>query len=234
MRHSYIIFGLLILLISCKYKNETNVPQSKVRSMGTSDISLQFRFDTVNKEELKLPLGYSKITLLKSVKNLNYDCYKGALDNTVLTITNFGFKDNISSHKFFNQLIEESKDSLNIALSNNYYANLKERSYFISSSYIQKGNLKIFFLKTVYSRVYDNKKGIENIYLISSKDGNVIDICNIYYHAVRTHSMESRFFHLSKNWNVSTAIYTNIEGDISIRGINKFKIDDNGYFSKLN
>ena len=232
MKNIFLILNLLSLLC-CKAQNDTNNSKSDTVTIGTNNISLQFRFDTVNKEELKLPLGYSKITRLKSVKNLNYDCYKGALDKTVLTITNFGFKDNISSHKFFNQLIEESKDSLNIALSNNYYANLKERSYFISSSYIQKGNLKIFFLKTVYSRVYDNKKGIENIYLISSKDGKVIDICNIYYHAIRTHSMESKFFHLSKNWNISTAIYTNIEGDISIRDFKKFKINREGYFKIL-
>ncbi len=202
-------------------------------SIGTSDILLQFTIDTLNVHTLNPPLGYSKITRLKSAKNPNYNNYKDALDSTELTIDNLGFKDSINNHALFNELIQESKDSLNIALSNNYYANLKERSYFISSSYIQKGNFKIFFLKTIYNRVYDNKKGIENLYLISSKRGEIIDICNIYYHTIKTHSMESRFFYISKNWNISTAIYTNIEGDISIRDFKKFKINREGYFKIL-
>ncbi|MBO0592759.1 hypothetical protein I2486_15250 [Cellulophaga sp. E16_2] len=88
MKNIFLILNLLSLLC-CKAQNDTNNSKSDTVIIDANDISLEFIIDTVNKKELKLPLGYSKITRLKSAKNLNYYTYKDALDTTELTITNY-------------------------------------------------------------------------------------------------------------------------------------------------
>ncbi len=250
MRHSYLLLLFLVIFNSCKEKSNTSGVEKKTPidsleaptlpkkdSVKTSKNSVDFIIRRhMSKEANILPLGDPNVKEIKSAIDTISDVYGEILVNTNKSIDKLDFKDcNVGNTESLMEFIRETKDSLNRALYHDYYSNKHKLKIFEQSDlyFSTKSKIKIFFLKSKYFRTYDNDKMIENIYLLSFKDEKIADILNIYYHAVRTHSMDSRFFYIDKDAKITSAIYSNIEGEISVRGYKEFMVDKNGFFQEI-
>lgn len=246
MRYSYLLLFFLVILNSCKEKSsnssiEKKAPIDSVEtpiapdndSVKTSKNKIDFIIQRhTSKEATILPIGDPTVREIKSATD-TLNIYGKILNKINKSIKGLNFKDSgVGNTESLMNFIEESKDSLNITLNNDFYTSNQILKFFEKSDYYfyLDTNIKIFFLKTKYHSKYDNDKLIENIYLISLKDDKITDILNIYYLAVRTHSKLSRFFYIDEDAKITTAIYTNIEGEISVSNYKKFVIDENGFF----
>ena len=247
MRHSYLLLFFLVILNSCKEKSNNSRVEKKTSidsvetqvsikkdSAKTSENRVNFTIKRHTSKEVDiLPLGSPKVREIKLAIDTIPDIYGEILRKSKKNIDRLDFKDyNVGNTESLMQFIKKSKDSLNIALYNDFYSNNHKLKLFEQSDlyFSPKPKIKIFFLKTKYYSNYDNNKDIENIYLISLKDEKITDILNIYYHAVRTYSMLSRFFYIDKNATITSARYINIEGEISVSDYKEFVINEDGFF----
>lgn len=237
MKISIYIVLLFVVLLSCQQEKQKkletqssvseNSPVEKIK-VEKKDTLNEFHIEVEDKKRIDLPFGSKKVKAAKPVTDTIYKVYKEVQTAIQLAIDDLTFK-KTDNFKNFEILIKKTNDSLNRYFTVPFFYGLKDRLFYLSIEYIEKEKIKFFFLKTIYYNPI-NKKNIENIYLISTVNNKVIDVFNIYYNYKQSFGFGSRFFFIDIDYTIYSALYDNIEGDVSIKSPTKYHINDKGGF----
>lgn len=218
-------FTLLFFLFSCYSKAQTENKATKTEPHPTDKGSVLWNTNKV--DCISLPFGYSDIS-----KRITVDSIVSALqdENKLKEINALQFEKVIK--KDFVLLPEEYDVLLPFGTTvNEKYDRIK-----IASHFLCYGDYSLYFM-AVYNTVRYAEPFIEKMYLVSTKDGKLIDMKRIYLN----HQGEMGFsnytlFNIDKNHIISLQDYELTENPFQLKPLHQYQILPSGklarYFDK--
>ncbi|RQO35626.1 hypothetical protein DBR39_18220 [Chryseobacterium sp. KBW03] len=216
-----VFFSCLFFLFSCYSKAQT---ENKATNTGTHSTDKgSFSFNTNKADCITLPFGYSdlsKRTTADDILPVIQD------ENTLKKINALKFETVIKKDLV---LLPEEYDVL---LPFSTTVNEKYDRIKIASDFLCYGDYSLYFM-AVYNTVRYPEPFIEKMYLVSTKDGKLIDMKRIYLN----HQGEMGFanytlFNIDKNYIISLQDYEFTEDPFKLKPLQQYQILPTGKFSR--
>lgn len=214
-------FTSLFFLFSCYSKAQTENKAIETEVHSTDKGS--FSFNTNKADCITLPFGYSNIS-----KRITVDSILPAIEDkskleelNALQFEKVIKKDLVSLPEEYDILMPFS------ATVNEKYDQIKIASYFLCYK-----DFSVYFM-AVYNTVRYTEPFIEKMYLVSTKDGKLIDMKRIYLN----HQGEMGFanytlFNIDKNYIISLQDYELTENPFQIKPLHQYQILPSGKFAR--
>lgn len=211
---------LFFLFFSCTTaQTESKAINTEPQSPGKRSIS----FNTNKTDCITLPFGYSDISKRKTV-----DSILSAIqdENKLKQLNTLQFEKVIKKDLVF--LPEEYDVLLPFSTS----VNEKHDPIKIASHFMCYGDYSVYFM-TVYNTMRYAEPFIEKMYLVSTKDGKLIDMKRIYLN----HQGEMGFanytlFNIDKNYIITLQDYELTENPFQLKPSYKYQILPSGRFAR--
>jgi hypothetical protein len=214
-------FTLLFFLFSCYSKAQTENKATKTEPHSTDKGSVLL--NTNKADCISLPFGYSDIS-----KRINVDSIVSAIqdENKLKKINALQFEKVIQKDLV---LLPEEYDVL---LPFGTTVNEKYDRIKIASRFLCYGDYSLYFM-AVYNTVRYAEPFIEKMYLVSTKDGKLIDMKRIYLN----HQGEMGFanytlFNIDKNHIISLQDYELTENPFQLKPLHQYQILPCGKFAR--
>ncbi|HCA09387.1 hypothetical protein [Chryseobacterium sp.] len=214
-------FTSLFFLFSCysKAQTENKAIQTEVHSTDKGS----FSFNTNKADCITLPFGYSDIS-----KRITVDSILSAIEdkNKLKALNALQFETSIK--KDFVLLPEEYDVLMPFSTTvNEKYDQIKIASHFLCYK-----DFSVYFM-AVYNTVRYTEPFIEKMYLVSTKDGKLIDMKRIYLN----HQGEMGFanytlFNIDKNYIISLQDYELTENPFQLKPLHQYQILPSGKFAR--
>lgn len=213
-------FTVLLFLFSCCSKAQTE--NKSINTEAHSDKG-SFFFNTNKADCIRLPFGYSDIS-----KRLTVDSILSVIqdENKLKEINALQFEKTIKKDLV---LLPEEYD---VFLPFSTDVNEKYDRIKMATDFLCYGDYSVYFM-SVFNTVRYAQPFIEKMYLISTKDGKLIDMKRIYLH----HQGEMGFanytlFNIDKNYIISLQDYEFTENPFHLKPLNKYHILPSGKFAR--
>ncbi|WP_158655611.1 hypothetical protein [Sphingobacterium sp. HMA12] len=214
-------FAVLLFLFSSYNKAQTK--RKVIDTVVHAAVKEAIFFNTNKADRITLPFGYSAIS-----KRLSIDSTLSMIanENKIKEINALKFektvkKDLVLLPEEYDVFLPFSKDV------NEKYDNIK-----ISSRFLYYGTYSMYFM-AVYNTVRYTDPFIEKMYLISTKDGQLIDIKRIYlHHEGEMGNANYTLFNIGKDYIISLRDYDFSEDPFRIKALHKYRILPSGKFSR--
>lgn len=212
-------FTSLFFLFSCysKAQTENKVIETEIHSTDKGS----FSFNPSKADCITLPFGYSDISKRKTV-----DSVLPAIEdkNKLKALNALQFEKEIKKDLV---LLPEEYDVF-LPFSNT--VNEKYDQIKIASHFLCYKDLSVYFM-AVYNTVRYTEPFIEKMYLVSTKDGKLIDMKRIYLN----HQGEMGFanytlFNIDKNYIISLQDYELTENPFQLKPLHQYQILPSGKF----
>lgn len=214
-------FTILFFLFSCYSKAQTENKAISTESHSTDKESVSF--NTNKADCINLPFGYPDIS-----KQITVDAILSAIqdENKLKEINALQFEKQIKKDLVL--LPEE----YNVLLPFSATVNEKYDQIKIASDFLCYGDYSLYFM-AVYNTVRYAEPFIEKMYLVSTKDGKLIDMKRIYLN----HQGEMGFanytlFNIDKNYTISLQDYELTESPFQLKPLQKYQILPSGKFAR--
>lgn len=214
-------FTSLFFLFSCysKAQTENKAIQTEVHSTDKGS----FSFNPKKADCITLPFGYSDIS-----KRITADSILSAIEdkNKLKELNALQFDKSIKKDLVL--LPEEYDESLPFSAAvNEQYDQIKIASHFLCYK-----DFSVYFM-AVYNTVRYADPFIEKMYLVSTKDGKLIDMKRIYLN----HQGEMGFanytlFNIDKNYIISLQDYELTENPFQLKPLHRYQILPSGKFAR--
>lgn len=216
-----VFFTCLFFLFSCYSKAQTENKATNTEVHSTDKGS--FSFNTNKADCITLPFGYSDLS-----KRTTADAILPVIqdENTLKKINALKFETVIKKDLV---LLPEEYDVL---LPFSTTVNEKYDRIKIASDFLCYGDYSVYFI-AVYNTVRYAEPFIEKMYLVSAKDGKLIDMKRIYLN----HQGEMGFanytlFNIDKNHIISLQDYEFTEDPFKLNPLQQYQILPSGKFSR--
>ncbi|MCT2561590.1 hypothetical protein [Chryseobacterium herbae] len=214
-------FTSLFFLFSCYSKAQTENKAIKTEAHSTDKGSPIF--NTNKADCITLPFGYSDISKRKTVDSILAAVQD---ENKLKELNALQFEKSIKKNLV---LLPEEYDVF-LPFSNN--VNEKYDQIKIASHFVCYEDYSLYFM-AVYNTVQYAQPFIEKIYLLSTKDGKLIDMKRIYLN----HQGEMGFtnytlFNIDKNYIISLQDYELTENPFQLKSLQKYQILPSGKFAR--
>jgi len=213
-------FSLLFFLFSCYSKAQT---QNKATSTEAHSPDKGSVFNTNKADCISLPFGYSDIS-----KRITVDSILLAIqdENKLKEINALQFEKPIKK----DLVLLPEEYHVFLPFSNN--VNEKYDQIKIASHFLCYGDYSLYFM-AVYNTVRYVEPFIEKMYLVSTKNGKLIDMKRIYLN----HQGEMGFanytlFNIDENYIISLQDYELTENPFQLKPLQKYQILTSGKFTR--
>lgn len=213
-------FTVLLFLFSCYSKAQT---ENKVNTAAHSTDKASVFLNTNKADCINLPFGYPDIS-----KRITVDAILPAIqdENKLKEINALQFKKSIKKDLV---LLPEEYD---VFLPFSTTVNEKYDQIKIASDFLCYGDYSLYFM-AIYNTVRYAEPFIEKMYLVSTKDGKLIDMKRIYLN----HQGEMGFanytlFNIDKNYIISLQDYEFTENPFKLKPLKKYQILPSGKFTR--
>lgn len=213
--------ALLFFLFSCYSKAQTENKVTNTEPHSTDKGSIFF--NTNKADCINLPFGYSAISKLKTV-----DSILSAIqdENTLKELNALQFE------KVIQKDLVVLPEEYDVLLPFSTSVNEKYDPIKIASRFLCYGDYSVYFM-AVYNTVRYAEPFIEKMYLVSTKDGKLIDIKRIYLN----HQGEMGFanytlFTINKNYIISLQDYELTENPLQLKPSHQYQILSSGKFAR--
>jgi len=213
-------FSLLFFLFSC-YSNaqtENKATSTEVHSPDKGSV-----FNTNKADCISLPFGYSDIS-----KRIRVDAILSTIqdENKLKEINALQFEKRIKK----DLVLLPEEYNVFLPFSNNVNENMDQIK--IASHFLCYGDYSLYFM-AVYNTVRYAEPFIEKMYLVSTKDGKLIDMKRIYLN----HQGEMGFanyilFNIDENYIISLQDYELTESPFQLKPLQKYQILTSGKFTR--
>ncbi|WP_099767850.1 hypothetical protein [Chryseobacterium sp. 52] len=214
-------FTVLFFLFSCYSKAQTESKAINAETHSTDKGS--FFFNTNKTDCITLPFGYSDIskrTTVESVLSAIQD------ENKLKELNALQFEKAIKKDLV---LLPEEYD-VSLPFSNT--VNEKYDRIKMASDFLCYGDYSVYFM-AVYNTVRYTQPFIEKMYLISTKDGKLIDMKRIYLnHQGEMGFANNTLFNIDKNYIISLQDYEFTESPFTLKPLQKYQILPSGKFAR--
>lgn len=215
-----VFFTGLFFLFSCYSKAQTE--NKAVKSEVHSTDKGSFSFNTNKADCITLPFGYSDIS-----KRITVDPALSAIqdENKLKELNALQFEKSIK--KDLVSLPEEYDVFLPFSNTvNEKYDRIK-----IASDFLCYGNYSLYFM-AVYNTVRYAQPFIEKMYLVSTKEGKLIDMKRIYLnHQGEMGFASHTLFNIDKNYIISLQDYEFTEDPFKLNPLQQYQILPSGKFA---
>lgn len=214
-------FTLLFFLFSCYSKAQTENKATKTEPHSTDKGSVFLKTNKV--DCINLPFGYSDIS-----KRITVDSIVSTLqdENKLKEINALQFE------KVIKKDLVSLPEEYDVLLPFSTTVNEKHDRIRMASHFLCYGDYSLYFM-AVYNTVRYAQPFIEKMYLVSTKDGKLIDMKRIYLN----HQGEMGFsnytlFNIDKNYIISLQDYELTENPFTLKPLQKYQILPSGKFAR--
>ncbi|PUV23911.1 hypothetical protein [Sphingobacterium athyrii] len=216
-----VCFAVLLFLFSSYSKAQTK--RKLIDTVVHAAVKEAIFFNTNKADRITLPFGYSAIS-----KELSIDSILSMVENgnMIKEINALRFDQPVKKDLV---LLPEEYD---VVLPFSKHVNEKYDNIKISSRFLYYGTYSMYFM-AVYNTVRYTDPFIEKMYLISTKEGQLIDIKRIFlHHEGEMGNTNYTLFNIDKNYIISLRDYEFSEDPFRIKPLHKYRILPSGKFSR--